>query len=199
MVLKILRRTENRKYPVSQELDDGAVILLYARHHRLEIPVQHLNELFCGQLGTQRGESSQVTHQYGDVLGLAAALLPFCRRKCIIGNVRRCIPDKCRIDFEQLGKIRDDYEIHDLIVVVAGHPYMKIADDAFVVHVIDDRLMRVDLVGDRIDEELDEVVVALDKGNGLPDLQAGIRGYLKKLLRRRVGIEYLTRRRDYAD
>ena len=37
---------------------------------------------------------------------------------------------------------------------------MKIADDAFVVHVIDDRLMRVDLVGDRIDEELDEVVVA---------------------------------------
>ena len=79
-------------------------------------------------------------------------------------------------------------KIDHLIVVIARHPYVKVARNTCVIDIIDDRFMRGNLIGDRIDEELYEVVVALYKRNSLPDLDVGISRDLEEPFRRGIGI-----------
>ena len=54
---------------------------------------------------------------------------------------------------------------------------MKIADHTLIVHIINDRLMRGDFVGYRVNEQLDKIVVAFNIWNGIPylHLDAGLK------------------------
>ena len=150
--------------------------------------IENGNELFSRELLAERGKAPQIAHQDGNVLCLAAALLSFLGGKNVIRDLGGCIPDKCGIDFEKLSKICNNNEIDDLRLIVAGHPYMEVAYFTRVVDVINDGFMSRNLIGDRIDKQLDKIVIAFNERNGLPDLYLTVGRDLKESLGRRICI-----------
>ena len=88
VVFEIFGRTENNEYTVTQELDYRTAVLLYDGNHSCKIVIENSDEFFRRKLCTERGKASEITHHDGNVLCLAAALLPFRSGKSIVGNIR---------------------------------------------------------------------------------------------------------------
>ena len=73
---------------------------------------------------------------------------------------------------------------------------MEIVFGAVVADVIDDLFLCLELLRDRIDEELDQVVVAFNEGDRIPDLDRAVSGDPEEFFCRRICFQQNAARRD---
>ena len=107
--------------------------------------IKNCNEFFCRKLRSECGKPAQVTHKYSYVLSLPSPFLTLGGHKGIVGDVGRSVSYKRGINLEQLSKIRDNNQIHRLILHKVRHLNVNITHLAFIIPIINDGFMCIDL------------------------------------------------------